>query len=159
MTQTPLSKTKTVGYFLPHFTPGTHRCYSWVSCFPRWYQAHLNRWVNWSNLSKVSCSRRQQQQWSGHEPGTFRLTGQCSNHFTILSHKHTHTHTHTHKAKPMSAMRNICYWIWEKHPYCMSASGNLYKWSRVQMDSLGMSVSGCTTVVLNKVVCCTFPLV
>ena len=54
----------------------------------RWERfTHLYSWVDWSNESKVSCSRKQQQQQLmelGIEPGTLRSPGQCSNHSAVL---------------------------------------------------------------------------
>ena len=92
-----------------------------IICFPSLYQVpidvtavspvdtrppgpHLYSWVYWSNVSKVSCSRKQQQHQSGH-------TGNRTHNLSIsrpipwplgyvASHTHTHTHTrvraHTH---------------------------------------------------------------
>ena len=48
---------------------------------------HLYSWVDWSNESKVPCSRKQQQQQLtelGIEPGTLRSPGQYSNHRAVL---------------------------------------------------------------------------
>jgi len=36
-----------------------------VGCFPSWHQATRSCLVDWSNVSKVSCSRKQQQHQSG----------------------------------------------------------------------------------------------
>ena len=86
-----------------------------IICFPSLYQVpidvtavspvdtrppgpHLYSWVYWSNVSKVSCSRKQQQHQSGH-------TGNRTHNLSIsrpipwplgyvASHTHTHTHTH-----------------------------------------------------------------
>ena len=54
-----------------------------------WWErfSHLYSWVYWSNESKVSCSRKQQQQQLMElaiEPGTLRSPGQCSNHGAVL---------------------------------------------------------------------------
>ena len=47
----------------------------------RWERiTHLHSWVDWSNESKVPCSRKQQQQQLtelGIEPGTLQSPGQC----------------------------------------------------------------------------------
>ena len=48
---------------LPQLLPGTHWYHSWVGCFPG---THLYSCADWSNVSKVSCSRKQQQHQSGH---------------------------------------------------------------------------------------------
>ena len=54
-----------------------------------WWErfTHLYSWADWSNESKVPCSRKQQQQQLtglGIEPGTLRSPGQCSNHRAVL---------------------------------------------------------------------------
>ena len=51
---------------------------------------HLCSWADWSNESKVPCSKKQQQQQLtelGIEPGTLRSPGQCSNHRAVQTHK------------------------------------------------------------------------
>ena len=89
MTPTPLSKTRTVGHLLPQFTPGTYWCYSWVG-FPSWHQVTrfpINRWVSWSNVSEISCSRKQQQQtpkWLNRESNLGPFNYQASTLTTWL---------------------------------------------------------------------------
>ena len=79
----PISKTWTaVWHLLPQLLPGTHWCYSWV---------------DWSIVSKVSCTRKQQQHQSGHtrnQPTTFWLVGWCPDHLSKLAHTHVRTHMH-----------------------------------------------------------------
>jgi len=58
----PLIETMTVGHLLHQLTPGTHW---WVGCFPSWHQATrslFNSCIDRSNVSKVSCSKKQQHQ-------------------------------------------------------------------------------------------------
>ena len=67
-----LNETWAVQHLLPQFIPGTHCCYNWVGCFPSWH-----------SVSKVSCSRKQQQHQVaqlGIEPRAFRLLGGRPNH-------------------------------------------------------------------------------
>jgi len=51
-------------HLLPQWLPGTHWCYSWpwVCCF---LLSPFNSWVEWNNVSKASCSRKQHHH-SGH---------------------------------------------------------------------------------------------
>ena len=63
-----------LGELLPQLTPGPH----------------LNSWVDWSNVSKISCSRKQQQQVGMHV---------CT-HTHTHTHARTHAHTHTHTILP-----------------------------------------------------------
>jgi len=101
-------------------------------CFPSYYQVPIdvtagwdvspvnmrspfNRWVNWSNASKVSCSRKQQQQHqsvlSGNQTSNLPIsrpvpqplgyaTQTCTHtpppHTHTHAHMHAHIHTHTH---------------------------------------------------------------
>jgi len=68
---TLLNKRRIVEHLLPQFTLGTCWCYSWVDCFSSWHmhmhmhqaiRSSFNSWVDWSNVSRVSCSRKQQHQ-------------------------------------------------------------------------------------------------
>ena len=54
---------------------------------------HFNSWVDWSNVSKVSCSRKQQQHQSG--PAGNRT-------WNLLITRRTHTHAHTHTKQKQS---------------------------------------------------------
>jgi len=83
-------------HLLPQFTPGTHWCYCWVGGFLSWHQATrspFNSWVDWSNESKVPCSKKQQQHQSGQ-------TGNRTHDLLIikvmpwpLGYAASHTHT------------------------------------------------------------------
>ena len=64
---------------------------------------HLNYWVDWSNVNKVSCSRKQQQ-FGVTGNRTFRLPGQCSSHLAML----THTHMRTLTRACMYARLHVC---------------------------------------------------
>ena len=68
----------TAGWAAPQLTPGPH----------------LNSWVECSNVSKVSCPRKQHHLkvvQLGIKLGTFRLPGRCPNHLAIHT-QHTHIH-------------------------------------------------------------------
>ena len=78
---------------------------------------HFNSWVDWSSVSKVSCSRNNNNNTKvsqlGIEPGTFRLQGRCPNHLAMLPHTtHTHTcngHANTHgHAYPVNQHWDTC---------------------------------------------------
>ena len=59
---------------------------------------HLYSWVDWSNVSKVSCSRNNNNTkvaTSGIEPTTFQLESWCPDHLVTQAH-HTSTHAHAH---------------------------------------------------------------
>ena len=76
----PLSETCTTWHLIPQLFPGPH-----------WYG-----WVDWSHVSKASCSKIQQQRL-GIELATSQSANRCSNHEgTAASPKHTHMHIYAY---------------------------------------------------------------
>ena len=55
----------------------------------------IDKGVNWSKVSEVPCSRKQQNLLE-IRPVTSQLLGQCPNHTHAHMHARTHTHTHTY---------------------------------------------------------------
>jgi len=107
----------------PEVPPGPHPLarhgQQFDICFPRYplmlqlggllpqaTRSPFNSWVDWSNVSKVPCSRKQQQHQSGRtgnrthdllvmRPMPWPL-GYAVSHICAHTHMRTHTHTHTH---------------------------------------------------------------
>jgi len=88
-------------------SPGTHWCHSWVGCWHQATRSPFNSWVDWSNESKVSCTRKQQQtpKWLNWESnlGPFDYQADalttwlcCLTHPLIHIHTHTPTHIYIH---------------------------------------------------------------
>ena len=99
-TSTPLSETRTLGHCFPslHQVP--------IDVTAGWAASpvdtrppgpHLNSWVDWNNVRKVSCSRKQQKHQSGsngNRTWDLRLPGRCPNHLAML-HTHIYSCMHT----------------------------------------------------------------
>ena len=59
---------------------------------------YLNSWIDWSNVSKVSCSMKQQHNQfgaTGHQTWNLLITRSMLQPLAY-SHTQLHTHTHTH---------------------------------------------------------------
>ena len=64
---------------------------------------HFNSWVDWSNVSKISCPRKQKHQSgpAGNQTWNFSIT-------RASTHPYPRTHTHTHKASGSHAKHSYC---------------------------------------------------
>ena len=69
--------------FLWMFTPGTHSCYSWVGCFPSWYQATQLLFINWVNFLAHENSNNTELAIPGAKP---QPLGWCPDHFAMLAY-------------------------------------------------------------------------
>jgi len=84
-------------------------CKMWTAgiCFPSLRQVPINvtsggprplfiSWIDWSNVSKVPCSRKQQKHQSLVNISTWNFSMMASPLGHVVPHTHTRTHARTH---------------------------------------------------------------